>query len=81
MTENEFDKIMCAIEDASSFVYCTSKILRIGIIHSIEYGMDAGQISDGVDSFIEMSRFYMENKVRECNYLINPLSKETIKEL
>lgn len=70
MKEKEFDGIMSTIEDASSFVYCASKLLQIGIEHSLEHNMNAENIANGVDSFIQMSRYYIAAKVRELDFLI-----------
>ena len=65
MTEKEYDRIIDALEDASSFVYCVSEILKIGIEHHTEHRKTDEEVALAVDSFISMSRFYIENEVRE----------------
>lgn len=75
MTEKEYDRIMSALEDAESFVYCVSEILKIGIEHHTEHRKTDEDVALAVDSFVEMSRFYIEHKVKEEADFIRTLTE------
>ena len=75
MTDKENYRISNAVEDALSFVSCVSAILRIGILESKAHNKNTEDVMMAVDSFIDMSIYYIGHKIEDELEFLSTLTK------